>query len=111
MNRRMTAKPRRERTTAALVVVTGPEPSTDKDGQPALVWQVWAADADRNPVSRVYKCYGCRKARVLAAVMADERGAVLVDETKDDPNQDPRRTARRAYLLRQIGAKPERKAS
>lgn len=81
------------------IIFTGPEWGIDKNRTATLIWQVWAADADRNPVSRVYKCYSYWKSRFLASSMADERKVPLTEETKDAVMQDPARAERRAFLL------------
>ena len=92
------------RTEARQIIATGPEWGVNKTGTATPIWQVWAADADRNPVSRVYKCYNYWKTKILAATMATDRKLPLVEEFKDDPNPDPARVARRAYLLSALTA-------
>ena len=81
------------------IIAAGPEWGVDKNGTATLIWQVWAADADRNPQSRVYKCYSYWKTRLLSAVMADDRRVPLIDETKNEAIQDTARAERRAFLL------------
>ena len=81
------------------IIAAGPEWGIDKNRTATLIWQVWAADADRNPVSRVYKCYSYWKSRFLASSMADERKVPLTEETKDAEIQDTARAERQAFLL------------
>lgn len=88
---------------ARQVIATGPEWGSDKNGKRTQIWQVWAADEGRNPVSRVYKCYGYWKAYLLAMHMAGDKNVPIVNECKNDPRPDPARTARRAYLLSILG--------
>jgi hypothetical protein len=68
--------------TATQVLCTGPEPYTGRDGDEHPEWTVCAADAEGEPVGRVYHV---RKsldyARRLAVLMAVDRRLDLTDET------------------------------
>jgi len=68
--------------TATQILCTGPEPYTDRAGDEHPEWTVCAADADREPVGRVYRV---RKsldlARRLAVRMAVDRRLDLTDES------------------------------
>lgn len=64
------------------ILCTGPEPYTDRAGDEHPEWVVCAADAEGEPVGRVYRV---RKsldlARRLAAHMATDRRLSLTDES------------------------------
>jgi len=63
-----------------MVLCTGPEPALNRDGDEIPVWLVFAADNEREPISRIYKVYGYWRARLLAATMADDHRLPLEDE-------------------------------
>ena len=68
--------------TATQILCTGPEPYTGRDGDEHPEWAVCAADAEGDPVGRVYRV---RKsldfARRLAVRMAVDRRLPLADES------------------------------
>jgi len=68
--------------TATQILCTGPEPYTDRDGDEHPEWVVCAADAEGEPVGRVYRV---RKsldlARRLAVRMAVDRRLDITDES------------------------------
>ena len=68
--------------TATQIICTGPKPYTDRAGDEHPEWVVCAADAEGEPVGRVYRV---RKsldlARRLAARMAVDRRLSLTDES------------------------------
>ena len=65
----------------ALVTCTGPEPTVNKDGATVPTWFVTILDKDGEPAGRIYKIHDRWKAKLLAAIMADDRKLELKDKS------------------------------
>ena len=79
-NRPMTTATRNS-TRPACVLVDGPFPDVDHDGDEIPTWSVCLGDEDGEPFGTVYRCFTHAKARDLGARMSRDRRLELVDES------------------------------